>query len=150
MLRSGRLLRRYTALLGVSKVKVRESTRLLRKASPPASSRPRLLSERSETMGATYMGAGEQTGSLPIRRISTRYETKRVFLNNMRKGFVCPWVFLGFRPGFPRNERQSTRSLICVVGINRYAVPIGVLYAKKVMSKNSFIRDLSCRDSPTD
>jgi hypothetical protein len=38
----------------------------------------------------------------------------------------------------------------CVAGINSYTVPIGVLYAKKMMSKKRFIRDLSCRDSPTD
>lgn len=37
-----------------------------------------------------------------------------------------------------------------VARINRYAVPVGVLYAKKMMSKKHFIRDLSCRDSPTD
>jgi hypothetical protein len=29
----------------------------------------------------------------------------------------------------------------CVAGINRYTVPIGVLYAKKMMSKKRFIRD---------
>jgi hypothetical protein len=40
--------------------------------------------------------------------------------------------------------------LNCVASINRYPVPIGVLYAKKIMSKNIFIRDLSCCDSPTD
>jgi hypothetical protein len=44
----------------------------------------------------------------------------------------------------------DTTSLICVARINRYTVPIGVLYAKKMMSKKSFIRDLSCCDSPTD
>ena len=38
----------------------------------------------------------------------------------------------------------------CVASVNRYAVPIGVLYAKKMMSKKRFIRDLSCYDSPSD
>jgi|SRR5580704_915579 hypothetical protein len=41
-------------------------------------------------------------------------------------------------------------TLIYMAGVNRYAVSIGILYAKKIMSKNSFIRDLSCCDSPTD
>ncbi len=44
----------------------------------------------------------------------------------------------------------ANRSLNCVASINRYTVPIGVLYAKKIMAKKRFIRDLSCCDSPTD
>jgi len=37
-----------------------------------------------------------------------------------------------------------------VAGINRYTVPVGVLYAKKMMPKKRFIRDLSRCDSPAD
>ena len=34
--------------------------------------------------------------------------------------------------------------------INRYTVPIGVLHAKKMMSKKRFIRDLTCFNSSAD
>jgi hypothetical protein len=47
-------------------------------------------------------------------------------------------------------KAETLRSLNCMTSINRYTVPIGVLYAKKMMSKKRFIRDLSCCDSPTD
>ena len=60
----------------------------------------------------------------------------------------------GLRVALQRHQHMgrdpANRSLNCVAGINRYTVPIGVLYAKKMMSKKRFIRDLSCCDSPTD
>src|SRR5580693_5559067 len=51
---------------------------------------------------------------------------------------------------FPKSMAEDSDQLIYMASINRYTVPIGVLYAKKMMSKKSFIRDLSCCDSPTD
>jgi len=50
----------------------------------------------------------------------------------------------------PEINRRTLGSLICVAGVNRYTVPIGVLYAEKMMAKKRFIGDLSCCDSPTD
>ena len=35
-------------------------------------------------------------------------------------------------------REPANRSLNCVASINRYTVPIGVLYAKKIMSKKQF------------
>ncbi len=37
-----------------------------------------------------------------------------------------------------------------VASVNRYTVPVGVLYAKKMMPKKRFSRDLSYGDSPAD
>jgi len=57
------------------------------------------------------------------------------------------------RPLFSCRESPrpgETTSLNSVAGINRYTVPIGVLYAKQMMSKKGFIRDFSRCDSPTD
>jgi hypothetical protein len=42
------------------------------------------------------------------------------------------------------DEGRAFRSRNCVASINRYTVPIGVFYAKKMMSKKRFIRDLAC------
>ena len=47
-------------------------------------------------------------------------------------------------------KEPANRPLNCVASINRYTVPIGVPYAKKVMSKKRFTGDLFCCDSPTD
>jgi hypothetical protein len=55
-----------------------------------------------------------------------------------------------FRQGTYRGVFDYSDRLNCVASVNRYAVPIGVLYAKKMMSKKRFIRNFSCCDSPTD
>ena len=55
-----------------------------------------------------------------------------------------------FQSGTYRGVFDYSDRLICVASINRYTVPIGVLYAKEIMAEKSFIRDLSCCDSPTD
>jgi hypothetical protein len=60
----------------------------------------------------------------------------------------------GLRVALQRRQHMgrdpANRSLNCVAGIDRYTVPIGVLYAKKIMAEKRFIRDLSCLDSATD
>src|ERR1035438_6189177 len=66
-----------------------------------------------------------------------------VVASMLASNLIIGWVN-GHRGVFDYSDR-----LICVASINRYTVPIGVLYAKEIMSKKTFIRDLSCCDSPT-
>src|SRR5579859_416337 len=56
-----------------------------------------------------------------------------------RRGVTSTW-----------RREPANRSPNSVASINRNTVPIGVLYAKKIMAKNFLIWDLSCCDSPTD
>jgi hypothetical protein len=65
-------------------------------------------------------------------------------------GAIRPAGFDSYLPVASARFLAIQHSLNRVASINRYTVPIGVPYAKKMMSKKRFIRDLFCCDSPTD
>ena len=77
------------------------------------------------------------TTAFSLLVLTERPHPTRLFLKKSRTSLPCPV------------QSRSENALKCMASINRYTVPIGVLYAKKMMARTDPRGGYQATDIPT-